>query len=68
MVKLVSEIKERELSPELMLVQAEAIKLATKGTDTLLENYKKLEGTMNGRYVCADAFKELFPAFRKKED
>lgn len=68
MVKLVSEIKERELAPELMLVQAKAIKLATKKTDDLLTLYKKVKGTMGGRYVCADSFKEVFPAFEKKED
>ena len=69
MVKLVSNISERELHDvELASVQKEAIALASNRTDDMLNAYNAKPGTFNGRYVCADTFKELFPAFEQKEN
>lgn len=69
MVKLVSSITEREFNDEALAgVQQEAISLASERTDEILSVYNSKSGTFDGRYVCADTFKEIFPAFENKED
>ena len=69
MVKLVSNISERELHDvELASVQNEAIALASNRPPDMLNAYNAKPGTFNGRYVCADTFKQLFPAFEQKDN
>lgn len=70
MAKLVSIISERDFINDSVLqkVQEDAISLAANNTDAMLKAYNQKPGTFQGRYVCADTFKELFPAFENKED
>ncbi|HGS8525646.1 TPA: toxin, partial [Neisseria gonorrhoeae] len=70
MVKLSSDINLRDFGNNeyLSSVQDEAIRFATEQTDEILSLYSQHADTEGGRYVCADTFKELFPAFENKED
>lgn len=70
MVALNSEIKERDFSnsPELAEVQREAIDQASRYTGEMLERYNQHPDTSDGRYICADTFKELFAVFENKDD
>ncbi|HHX2540385.1 TPA: KfrB domain-containing protein [Neisseria subflava] len=70
MVKLSSDINLRDFGNNeyLSSVQDESIRFATEQTDEILSLYGQHADTEGGRYVCADTFKELFPAFENKED
>lgn len=39
------------------------IKLASEHTDECIEKYKNLNESFDGRYVCSDLFKEIFPLY-----
>lgn len=69
-MKLKSEIKKIDFgsNAELDEVQNLAIEFAKNSTEFLLEGYNKHPNTMDGRYICSDTFKELFPIFKTKEN
>lgn len=70
MTALASLILERDFSqsPALAAVQEDAIDMATNETDLMLAKYNQHSETHGGRYVCADTFKEIFPAFENQGD
>lgn len=69
-MKLKSEIKKIDFGPnaELDEIQNLAIEFAKNSTGFILEGYNKHPDTMDGRYICSDTFKELFPCFEAKEN
>ena len=69
-MKLKSEIKKIDFgsNAELEEIQNLAIEFAKNSTEFILEGYNKHPDTMDGRYICSDTFKELFPIFKIKEN
>lgn len=51
--------------PELTKVQAETISRVTQDTQGLIEDYKAMNNTFNGRYVSSDMFKEVFKDYNQ---
>lgn len=49
--------------PDRQAVQDEAAAAVERDPEPLLARYRALPNSFGGRYVCADLFKELFPAF-----
>lgn len=65
--KNVIRVKEFD-SLDLQRVQRETIELATTKTDELLEQYKKLESSHNGRYVNSDLMKMVFDVYAESPE
>ena len=69
-MELKSEIKKIDFgsNAELEEIQNLAVEFAKSSTEFLLESYNDHPDTMDGRYICSDTFKELFPCFEAKEN
>ncbi len=44
------------------------IRMAVEETNELLEQYCDLESSYDGRYICSDLFKELFPLYAQDKE
>lgn len=53
----------KELSEELLQYESFFIKDAEENDLKHFEVYKKLQSSINGKYVCSDLFKETFPLY-----
>lgn len=54
--------------PKLAEVQAAVIDRATKDAQGLIEDYKRMNNTFEGRYIASDMFKEVFTEFNQSPE
>lgn len=55
-------------SSDLQKVQAETIEITSTQTDELLKQYRRLEGSHNGRYINSDLMKMIFKIYAKSPE
>jgi len=61
-------VKRDFTDPAKSAAEATAIELATEHTDKVLADYAARPDTFEGRYVCADTFKELMPGYARSRE